>query len=227
MDGYGFGSWRGVVHFVSSECPEQAHVHFPVFAPAIDKHRKAIPGRLPKGGPFEGRRQRLLDLWAKQVKAVCDRFNLGAFTVENIKIGYCKDMIALEKKARYEFRPPVQDAMLKCNDSAEHLKAALDMLMRFLFCGGKMAYRRIRSGGWFGPKAKTAFFASLDLVQQAKEDDSDQWVSEGMTRLIGVSGGVCEFLIVSTGERFHVPRDQVQVSAHGCPYRWVHGGETS
>lgn len=227
-----FKAWVKVIHFASSENPTEPHVHYPTFIVPLDEDGRPVPGFV-KGKAFDERRRSFLDAWGGEVERVCERFNLrpaagGRFEVQNLRLGYCKDMISLEKKLRYELRPVMQDSMRQLKDASD-LRRGIELTLRFLYPleGMVMAYRRIRGGGAFGARSITKFIESLGFEKVEKPDDSENWESEGRARLVADRGEEVEFVLCATGERFTLRRDQVSTAAHGCPFSWERVGDRS
>jgi hypothetical protein len=220
-------AWVAAVHFVSSSRPELAHIHFPVFAVPVGPDGVAIPAFLERER-FAERRRWLLGLWNQELDALCRRFGLGSWRSENIHVSYLKGQAALSKALHYEMRAPRQDGFIHGSGSADQLRAALAMVHRCLYPpDSKQAFRRIRPGGKFGPKALRRFFEEeLGLVRNENGDDSGgEWVSEGPAVLVAADAKAktALFLVVRTGELVRLPFSSCQVGAHGAGFRWVKG----
>jgi hypothetical protein len=219
----GLLGWVKTTHFVSSADPRRPHLHFPIFYLAADVDGRALPGFLGADA-FEALKGRFLGAWNGEVAKIVGAFGLQAASVsEVIHLAYYKDLAALEGQLRYELRPPMQDPMRHCTESAEQLREGVEMVLSFLYPpGAKIAFRRTRGGGVFGPRAITPFFQNRGYAKQDKVDENaGDWSIVGTAALLEGGREVCRFVIVGTGEVITVARAMVSSAAHGCPFVWV------
>ena len=219
--------WVATVHFVASKTPNKPHVHFHALALPVTSSGRQVAGFVDRE-QFAERRRRFLGLWNRELARVCDRFSLGNHRAENIHLGVLKIDRALAKMLHYETRPVMQDPFIHGKGSLEMTKDAVDLTLSFLYPpGSKTAFRRIRGGGCFSPRAMKAFFDELGLERQDTEPEDDgQWVSEGPSRLLGVNKYTrkATFLILRTGEVVDIPLHNVSMSSHGAGFEWVRKG---
>lgn len=244
MDRSGLMAWVAVMHAVSSDHPHRPHIHFVVFYPAVDREGRRLAGWLDREA-FAERRRGFLNAWNGRLHLVCTGFELGDWESRNLHLSYSKGSGDLACRIRYEMRPPLRDAFIHARDSAEHLQAALDLALVFLYpdghegrvrrkkardgrvmpaepvMSGKPAFRRIRGGGRFAPRMITPFFEELGFHRAEK--DGGQWQTEGKAVLVDEGEDVCTFWIVTTGKVVNVPRRNVSMAGHGCPFEWARG----
>jgi len=216
----GLLGWVSVVHFVSTKSPERPHIHFPTFSLPAGKNGQPVAAWLDRER-FAERRRKVLAWWNRELAAVCAKFGLGDWQSLNVRLAYIRDRKQLAKVLHYEMRPAHQDAMIHGRDSAEHTRAAVERILSFLYApGGKLAFRRIRGGGVFGPRAMGKFFEGLGMVKEQKEPEPG-WRSEGPALLLAADFTTATFLVVNTGEIVTVPLSKVSLASRGCSFEWV------
>lgn len=225
MRSLGLLAWVKTTHFVSSKDPRRPHVHFPVFYLAADGDHRPLPGYLD-GEAFEELRVRFLDKWDEQVHKVVKKYGLAdPGEMQVVHLAYYKTLDELEGKLRYELRPPMQDPMMHCTESVEQLRAAVGVVLSFLYPpGAVVAFRRTRGAGVFGPRSITTFFEDRGYEKRDKaedEEDAGAWEVIGTGQLLQEGREVCVFVIVGTGQVVRVRRDRVATAAHGCAFSWV------
>jgi len=213
----GLLSWVTILHSVSTRNPDQPHLHFPSFALPVDSASHRWAGYLDRE-QFAKRKRSFLAFWNHELSKVCVRFGLQEIESKNIYLSYYTDLGKLAKKLHYEMRPPLQDAFVHSKQSREKTLAAMRLALSFLYPPGtKIALRRIRGGGQFGPRALRSFFDGLGLQKESIPDPG--WQSMGKAVLLEDYPGRFVFLVLSTGERVSV--SSVSLSAHGCSFRWA------